>query len=179
MDFRDVDIEGIHPNLKRFAVYYQKLALGAVLPKKDMFELRDVHWLYGFINLVDILDNGADYRYNHVGDFWKAILNYDITGVRLSELEDCGRFANVRINYNNAVETRSPRYRIAELIWPGGKSVKVERIVVPLTDDDGNIVQLVVAAQCSEPLDEVLAGRGGGEAQLIVELTSPSLGGFP
>lgn len=175
MDFRDVNIATIHPNLQRFARHYEKLATGAILPKQTRFELREIHWLYGFINLVDILDNGRDYRYQHVGDFWKAILNYDITGVRLSELEACGRFENVRTNYDTAVETRSPRYRVAQLSWPGGKMVQIERLVVPLTDKNGNIVQLVVAAQCSQPLDEVLSGKGTGEAQLIVELTGPGL----
>ncbi|MGB8602399.1 MAG: hypothetical protein WCD42_09415 [Rhizomicrobium sp.] len=175
MDFRQADKSLVHPNLMRFAQYCEGLAGGAEMPSRKRFEVRNVPWLFGFLVVADVIGNGSDYRYSHVGDFWKAMLNYDMCSVRLSELEECGRFTNLRPNYDAAFKNRSPRYRAAELKWRDGKAVRYERIVMPLCDDVGHVVELVIAAQCSQSLAEILSLRGSGEAKLTLEGSEPEI----
>jgi hypothetical protein len=171
MDFRLIDKSSVHHNLLRFAVYCETLANGAEMAQQSLFEARNTPWLFGFIAVVDVLEGGADYRYAYAGDFWKAMLGYDINATRVSELEACGRFPNVRSNYDAAVRARSPRYRTARLSWPDGKVFRYERLVVPFAGDDGAVAMLVVAAQCEKPLSDLLAYRGLGEAKLTLELS--------
>lgn len=171
MDFRAVDKALVHPNLLRFAQYCEELAGGAEMPPRSVFEVRNVPWLYGFIIVAEVIGGGTDYRYCYVGDFWKAILNYETCNLRLSELEECGRFTNVRPNYDAAVRNRAPRYRRAQISWRDGKSAFYERLVMPFCDKVGTVTEIVIAAQCDRPLEQLLAMRGVGEAKLTLEGT--------
>lgn len=169
MEFRQVDKSLVHPNLMRFAHYCEELAGGAEMPPRKRFEVRNVPWLFGFLVVADVIGGGKDYRYSYAGEFWKAMLNYDMNSVRLSELEECGRFTNLRPNYDATVECRAPRYRAALLSWRDGKTLRYERLVVPFCDETGNITELVIAAQCECPLSELISLRGSGEAKLSLE----------
>lgn len=171
MDFRLVDKSAVHPNLMRFAEYCATLAGGEGMPLKSQFAVRNAHWLFGFVAVADVVGGGTDYRYSHAGEFWQIMMGYDIASVRLSELEACGRFPNVRSNYDAAIRARSPRYRMARLSWPDGRTFRYERLVVPFADDAGEVAMLVIAAQCEKPLSELNLYRGAGEAQLTLELS--------
>lgn len=173
MDFRSVDKALVHPNLLRFARYCDELAGGAEMPSRKTFEVRNVPWLYGFVIVAEVIESGADYRYSYVGEFWKAILNYDTNNLRLSELEECGRFTNVRPNYTAAVQNRAARYRRAQITWRDGKHISYERLVMPFCNETGVVTELVVAAQCDRPLEEILAARGIGEGRLTLEENLP------
>lgn len=177
MDYRLVDKASVHPNLLRFASYCESLAGGAAMPQSSAFNARDAHWLFGFLAVADVIENGSDYRYSYAGDFWKVMLGYNIDSVRMSELETCGRFPNVRSNYDAAVRAQCPRYRTARLSWPDGKFFRYERLVVPFAGVDGEVAMLVIAAQCDKPLSELIEYRGAGEAQLTLELSKPSVPG--
>lgn len=173
MDFREVDQSTVHPNLIRFARYCENLAAGDDMPPARLFEVRDAPWLFGFIAVADVLGSGADYRYSFAGDFWRVMLNYRMDGVRLSELEECGRFPNVRSNYDAALRYRAPRYRSARMTWPDGKYFRYERLVTPFSDEEGGVGCLVIAAQCDRSMQDLMTYRGAGEAKLTLEITAP------
>ena len=173
MDFRRVDRGTVHTNLLRFASYCETLRDGDGMPPSRRFEVRNTPWLFGFVAVADVIDGGRDYRYSHAGDFWKAMLGYDIESMRVSELEACGRFPNVRSNYDATAKAQSPRYRMARLTWPDGKVFRYERIVVPFAGKHGEPAMLVIAAQCEKPLSDILAFRGAGDAKLTLELSTP------
>lgn len=176
MDYRLVEKGTVHPNLQRFAAFCETLAGGEGMPLASAFEVRHTHWLFGFLALADVIEDGDDYRYSYAGDFWKIMLGYDVAGVRMSELEACNRFPNVRSNYDATVKAREPRYRTAKIVWPDGKSFRYERLVVPFSGADGRVAMLAIAAQCDKPLSELMAFRGAGEAQLTLELSTPAKG---
>lgn len=169
MDYRQTDISRVHPNLRRFAEYCQGLAKGGVMARAGDFRLSEAHWLFGFINIVDVINGGEDYRYASCGTFWKLILGFDLTGARLSEMEAVGRLKDLRDNYDHTVAAGAPRYRAADLYWPGGPSLHLERLVVPFAGPDGKVSMLTVAAQCNCSLQELFARHSLGEARLVLE----------
>lgn len=175
MDVRSVDKALVHLNLLRFARYCDELAGGAEMPSRKAFEVRNVSWLYGFVIVAQAIEGSVDYRYSSVDEFWKAILNYDTNNLRLSELEECGRFTNVRPNYTAAVQNRAARYQRAQIMWRDGKRVSYEWLVMPFCNETGVVTEQVVAA-CDRPLEEALAARGIGEGWLTLVENLPKSG---
>lgn len=172
MDFCLVDKSRVSPALMRFADYCEALAGGAGMPPAAAFELSAVHWLFGYVVLADVIDGGRDYRYSYSGDFWKATLNYDLAGCRLSELEAVGRLTNFRNHYDKVVATQAPRYRTARMTWPDGKIVRYQRLVVPFAGENGEASMLVIAAQSDKSFAELMAYKATGEPKLELELTA-------
>jgi hypothetical protein len=172
MDFRQVDKASVTPALMRFAGLCETLADGGDLPHRNRFEVRNAPWLFGFFSTVDVLKGGHDYRYIESGDFWRVMLNLDLVGARLSELEACGQMQNIRANYDAALRSRAPRYRTARLNWPNGMELRYERLVVPFAGNDGEVSMLVVAAQCEKPLQELMSYQRFGAPKLSLEFSA-------
>jgi hypothetical protein len=172
MDFRLVDKTMVDPSLLRFAQFCDDLAGNAPMPRRERFRIRDATWLFGYLKVADVLGGGRDFRYSYVGDFWHTMLNYDLTGARLSELEACGMMTNVRTNYDAALKAHAPRYRFGRWVRPNRRFIRTERLLVPFTDDGETVSMLVIAVHCKKAYSEILEEvRDAGPARLELEFS--------
>jgi hypothetical protein len=171
MDFRLVEKSDVSPALMRFADYCAVRADGAEMPPAAALQMSELHWLFGYVVVAEVIEGGRDYRYTYTGDFWKAALNYDIASQRLSDLEAIGRLTDFRANYDAAVKARDLRYRTAKLSWPDGKILRYQRLVAPFADEAGDPSLLVIAAQCDKSFAELLEYKAMGEPKLELELS--------
>jgi hypothetical protein len=150
--------------LLRLAQYYETRTSGAPMPRRKLFHPNELSWLFGYFYTVDVLRN--DYRFGFIGPFWVAMYNYDPMGVKLSEMENCGRMKALRPMYDDAIAQKQSNYCVGRMVWPNGKSILHERITVPFSDDNGEPSMLLVAAQCDRSLPEAMLRKGFGEPRL-------------
>jgi hypothetical protein len=176
MDFRQVDRSIVSPGLLRFAKFCDDLAASDPMPHRDRFHVREVPWLFGFLTVVDVLEGGRDYRFSYCGDFWKVTLNADMSGCRLSEAESCSQLSANRPNYDAAVKARAPRYRFGRWIWPNKHFIRIERLIVPFCDDDGEVSMLVIAGHCEKTYREIHDDcLAYGAPRLELETSTPDM----
>lgn len=109
----------------------------AEMPKKTQFGpaemIRYVSWTY----MLDILDEGKDFRVRLYGTELADMVGKDYTGVLLSETPD-------EINwkgeiYQLAYRRRSPIFYVFNLAPFGREYIWSENAIFPLADDDGKL----------------------------------------
>ncbi|MFN4278221.1 MAG: PAS domain-containing protein [Ferrovibrio sp.] len=119
---------------------------GSVRPEHvDPFDLRPV---LGYVLLLDVLDDGADYRYRLYGTEVARIAGFDMTGKRTSEMVTGSLASNFYLAIYRAMLRRpEPVYSWHEM--PMEITINSwDRIVLPLQDVDGRIVRIIT---CNVP----------------------------
>lgn len=119
---------------------------GSVRPEHvDPFDLRPV---LGYVLLLDVLDDGADYRYRLYGTEVARIAGFDMTGKRTSEMVTGSLASNFYLAIYRAMLRRpEPVYSWHEM--PMEITINSwDRIVLPLQDADGRIVRIIT---CNVP----------------------------
>lgn len=119
---------------------------GSVLPEYiDPFDLRPV---LGYILLLDVLDDGADYRYRLYGSEVARIAGFDMTGKRTSEMVTGSLASDFYLAiYRAMLQRPEPVYSWHEM--PMEITINSwDRIVLPLWDGDGRIVRIIT---CNVP----------------------------
>ena len=169
MDFSSLYAASSRVDLMLIGKHFENLSAGALMPRRRGFRPAAVSRMLGKIYLIDVLDGGTDYRFRLFGTFWEKLYGFDITDQKLSELESAGHLTTLRGDYDTVVSTRKPLFHAGKLVWPGGKSVRYERLLVPLSDDDEGVSQILVAAGCDVALDDLTLHKGKGRPQLILD----------
>jgi hypothetical protein len=147
LEFPDLVRVSAHPDLVRLARHCAAMAGERNMPQRRSLDPQEVVWLLGRIFLLDVLEGGADYRYRLFGSAMAMVYGEDLTGRRLSELGRDGFESAMRADYDAVVATRAPLFRRGDLLWPGKEYVGVERLLVPLSDDD-RTVSMILGAAC-------------------------------
>lgn len=128
--------------------YWQSLrdADGHVSPEKiDPFALRPA---LGYILLLDVLEDGADYRYRLYGSEIARVSGFDMTGKLTSEMVT-GPMASTfyLATYRAMLKRREPLFTWHEM--PMQITINNwDRIVLPLTDPDGRVSRIIT---CNMP----------------------------
>jgi len=123
--------------------YWQSLrdANGCVAPGQiDPFALKPV---LGHVLLIDVLEDGADFRYRLYGSEVARVAGFDMTGKRTSEMAT-GPLASgfYLAGYRALLVRRQPLFTWHEM--PMQITINSwERIVLPLTDESGRIARLI------------------------------------
>jgi hypothetical protein len=168
MNFEPLHPASVHPAIVEAARYLQTLAPGNALPKRRDFRPNRVPGLLGYYFLVDVLDNGKDYRYALAGEHMALLFGTDATNMRLSELGDAG--ARIKKTYDAVVATRTFHYVRGRYTWPE-RSVGIERLLVPMTDDDGTLNTILGISVPDTQLDMLNLLAGMGAAVLEIDAT--------
>lgn len=138
MNFEPLLAASVHPAIAGAARYFQTLAPGDALPKRRDFRPTRVPGLLGYYFLVDVLNNGEDYRYALAGEHMALLFGTDATNQRLSEIGDEAQRAHIKETYDSVVASRTFHYVRGRYTWPE-RSVGIERLLVPMTDNDGQL----------------------------------------
>jgi|GEM_PF-1312669 hypothetical protein len=155
-------------NLIRVVRYYSAMTGGKPMPHRDCFQPIDLHWLFGHFYTVDILNGGADYRFGYSGPFWSVIYGIDLSGRRMSEMDNLLFAQDLRALYDPVVAQRRPGYYRCRLSWQNGRYIAHERVTIPFAGDDGLPSMLLVAAQYDRKISEVLCSKGCGLPRLEI-----------
>jgi len=128
--------------------YWQSLrdADGHVAPERiDPFALKPA---LGYILLLDVLEDGLDYRYRLYGSEIARVSGFDMTGKRTSEMVTGPLASTFYIaTYRAMLKRREPLFTWHEM--PMQITINNwDRIVLPLTDTDGRVSRIIT---CNMP----------------------------
>ena len=169
MDCSDLMHENVPSDFLEFAQYCELLSDGRQMPREQDFNLTDVPWLFGRLYLIDVLDGGADYRFNNFGIFWQAIYGEDLTGRRLSYLEAASDSLHaLRGHLDRIIQSRAPLVSVGRLVWPEHMIV-FDRLSIPFSADEINVSKIVVAAHYDDYTEDMVFARGEGLPKLVLE----------
>lgn len=139
------DEDDVRQEPLRFLVGFWRMhRAGGRLPGVDMVEPFALKPALGYIMLLDVLDDGWDYRYRLYGTNIAQRLGQDLTGRRTSDISKRAFTGSFYIAGYRAVLARraplftvsaSPRYVAAVDWW---------RLALPLAGPDGAIARLLV-----------------------------------
>lgn len=151
-----------YPELVKLVEYCRRLAGNRDLPNRDDFRPAQIRWMFGHLYMGDVLGGGADYRCTLWGPFWETIFGVDLRGMLLSELERAGHLTHLRLEYGAIVADRKTRFRVGHVIWPGNRTIRFARVIIPFAGDDGNVSMLLSGGTSQMSPDELTSYRGLG-----------------
>jgi hypothetical protein len=98
----------------------------------------------GYINLVEPVEGGRDFRYRIFGTYITAVTGCDMTGRLLSELPDCRNVVDYALaSYRAVLARRLPLLSQRMPIDAKGKS-RWERVILPFVAPDNSVSRLLV-----------------------------------
>jgi len=165
-----------YPHLARLHDYCCSLAGADGLPRAEDFRPGDARWAIGWINLVDVIDGGADFCFRLFGSVCQSVYGANLTGVRLSQIESAGSFVGMSSDYAKIVRNRRTAYYPGRIIWPNGMELCFGRLLVPFADHDGDVCRIVVATDCGMSAEDVIMMCGFGPPTVIAHDTGPQSG---
>lgn len=121
-------------------------AAGRVAPEQiDPFALKPA---LGYILLIDVLEDGEDFRYRLYGSEIARVAGFDMTGKRTSEMVTGSLASTFYIaGYRALLQRREPLFTWHEM--PMQITINSwDRIVLPLSDADGRITRILT---CNMP----------------------------
>jgi hypothetical protein len=123
---------------------------GRVTPEQiDPFALKPA---LGYILLIDVLDDGADFYYRLYGSEIARVAGFDMTGKRTSQMVTGSLASTFYIaGYRALLQRPEPLFTWHEM--PMQITINNwDRIVLPLTGTDGRITRLLTCNMPGEPL---------------------------
>jgi hypothetical protein len=171
MDFGNLDGKRVHPEILHFAKFCLELAGASPLPHKNDFDPMQVIPVLGNVYLLEIAPDG-DYIPSLFGVHMAVLYDGDLTQYPLSSFPNPDLRDSLKRTYDGVVESRRPLYQRGRYVWPD-KSVGIERLLVPLTDDAGRVDALLVMVVLDVSVDELETFRGSMPDCLAVEESVP------
>lgn len=165
----------VHNDLLRLAQYCNHIAAGKPLAFRRDFDPFATGWMLGSMYMVKVLDGGADYRFGLFGESMREVQGRDNTGRLLSEIGIPGLTDTLRDEFDEMMLQREMLYRRGRLVWPAGESIELERLLIPLAGDDGEIGYILGAQHYQCPLEFVVLFKGKGIPRLETEPYAPSV----
>lgn len=162
MDFTGLFARDIHPDLAELARYAHELTGEGRLPYRSKFDPHRACERSGYVFLIELLPEENDYFYSHCGERLAVLFGTNLNRKRLSDISDPVAQQALRRSYNRVVENNLPLYMRGHYAWPN-KLVRVERLLIPMTDDDGrlnSICGLAVPYGINDADLESLVGEG-------------------
>lgn len=158
------------PGIIRFAQYCIDLAGDDPLPRRSQFRPTRVSSIMGYLFLIDVLADDNDYFFSLFGTHMSILYGEDLTGKRLSQIGDANLQGFLRSTYDRVVATRKPLYLRGRYAWDD-RSVDIERLLMPMTDDNGKLTTIFGVAIPDVPAETLLVFAGQGAAKLVTDQT--------
>ncbi len=115
------------------------------------FRPADVSWMLGKIYMMDVIDGGADYRFRLLGAALTGLHGCDHTGKRLSEVEYPGLKDALIAELGVVLKRREMLYFRGKVIWPGRESIGAEKLLVPMSGENGDTAVILGALHYEYP----------------------------
>jgi hypothetical protein len=168
MDIEPLLLSPVDPGIALAARYMQELAAGSALPKRQDFRPSQVRPVLGYIFLIDILPDLDDFRYSLLGEHIRILYGIEATNMRMSQLGHEAQFAILRKTYQAVIKAQSFHYLRGRYTWPD-RFVAIERLLVPMTDNDGHLNSIFGISIPDAPTDALPVFAGLIPARLEID----------
>ncbi|WP_026987773.1 PAS domain-containing protein [Fodinicurvata fenggangensis] len=134
--------------LLSFRDHWKSLCNGAAVAKRSAFDIVEApRALLGHLILLDVLDDGTDFRYRVVGTKIAEEIGRDFTGETVLEYHARHESREVIDGYAEIVKSGEPHLYRGNLYDLGREYVTYERLAVPLAGPDGDIASILACFQ--------------------------------
>jgi hypothetical protein len=127
--------------------YWSELAGARDMPRAKQIDALEMRPALGYINLLDVIESGEDFRYRVFGSVIAAVAGYDMTGRKMSALKTAPYMAEFSLAACRAVvlrgqplltEHRPPPSAVPTVAWHG--------LILPLAGEDGAVARLLIGS---------------------------------
>ena len=132
-----------HSQLAALAQLWSRKASGKRLPAREDFDATELRPWLGQLMLLDVVDDGRDFRYRLHGTSLVELFGGDLTGRSVGEF-DTERRSTLMAEYRRSLETRSPQY-VPSKVLAHKQHMHVAKLVLPLASDGARIDKLMVS----------------------------------
>jgi hypothetical protein len=141
----------VSPTLQRVYQDWQNRRHGSGLPSRASFDIVDLKYILGSLNLVDVMRDPLRYRYRYRvhGSKCASLLGYDMTRKFVDDYPDPVYRERVRRNFTSVVESRQPRCDLGRRVLVDLRIIHFEALILPLAADGETVDMLMVALSLS------------------------------
>jgi hypothetical protein len=133
----------VSPLLKRVFATWQRASAGRMAPRRDEITPAVLRSTLAVVWMMDVIDNGADFRFRFAGDRVIQFMGRRYAGTLLSALLDDVYFQRMRLLLLECVQNRRPAaFGPARTRMQGKEHLETEVIVMPLSEDGEAIASL-------------------------------------
>lgn len=144
------DYGHLSPYLGGFVRYWEGRRRGGDIPDRADIDVLDLKPWLGWLNMLDVIDGGADFRYRVFGTHHVARLGVDVTGKLASESSVAIR-ANFSAFLGRIVATRQPVLTVvAQKNLTTEHIYEWRRLGVPLTRGGTAVDAIMVLAEAGD-----------------------------
>lgn len=134
------------PPLRALLEYWMELREGGVLPAAGRIDPLGMRGALGYVMLVDVVEEGQDFRYRLYGSSLASVSEFDMTGRLLSNHAASAYIREFSLaTYRAALKRREP---VFSEYAPAGTLViaRWQRIILPLADASGAVLRFLSGA---------------------------------
>ncbi|HEX2116684.1 MAG TPA: PAS domain-containing protein [Alphaproteobacteria bacterium] len=138
--------EAYAPPIAALLDYWSSLLDGAALPPADRIDPLRMRRALGYVLLIDVVDDGRDFRYRLFGSAVAAVSGFDMTGKLLSEHGASAYLREFSLALYRAAMQR--RESVFCTYAPSGTVTTVcwQRLALPLTDQSGAVTRFLAGS---------------------------------
>lgn len=129
-------------SIAEFLTYWDSIRNGKNLPGRPDLDPVDIPGMLPFVFLVDVLGQGAEFRYRLVGTDIVRNTKRDFTGYLLSEIRDIGSQGKLIEMYERSFAEKAPVTERFPYTTRGGVDKFYDVAVAPLARDGRNVDML-------------------------------------
>jgi hypothetical protein len=134
------------PQLRFLMEYWGHLAGGRPMPQARDIDAVEMRPALGHVNLLDVIEQGRDFRYRVFGSAIAAVTGFDMTGRRASALRARTEVVEFALAIYRAVVERGeplltehgPPSTVSSIAW--------HSLILPLADASGGVARLLAGA---------------------------------
>lgn len=127
--------------------YWREKRGDRAMPARDDLDPLEIPTLLPIVGLVDVLDDGARFRYRLIGTEIVDVAGHDPTGRFLDEVLPDSGYAEYLIGlFREVARERRPLYGESDFRGPGRIEHRVRRLLMPLSRD-GRAVDMIFGGQ--------------------------------
>jgi hypothetical protein len=115
------------------------------LPGRQDFDVLDLRYILGNLNLLEVLRDPMRLRYRVHGSNCASLLGYDMTAKLVDDYPDPTYRERVRSNMVKVVESRTPRCDVGTREIVDGRVIRFEALILPLAADGTTVDMLMTA----------------------------------
>lgn len=132
------------PRLRAFQAYWRGLAPEGAVAAYSAFDVIQLpRALLPFLILLDVIEDGRDFRYRVVGTGVVDAIGRDFTGETVSEYRHRHEPPAVAEGYRRVCARRAPDLYQGTLESVGKEFIRYERLAMPLAGDDDRVAYIL------------------------------------
>lgn len=165
------------PRLGEALRYWERKRGDRLMPRRCDIDPTEIPHLLAHVQLVEVVDRGARFRYRLVGTAVADTFGQDYTGKFLDEQFSGPRREFIEKVYRTVLDTRRPVFLRNDYRTATGLPIVASRIFMPLSDSGEQVNIILVACKFESPRGAI-AGTLGSAAldgiRYFLEVVEPA-----